>query len=285
MTGLERYDFTTGTALVTGAAGGIGGQLALGLAARGSNLVLLDRDAQRLEEVAATIRDRDPQVGVETHVIDVADRPALLELAARIAADHPELNLLVNNAGVALGGNFEHTTLDEFDWVMDINFRAPVALVHCLLPTLVANPGSHIVNMSSLFGIIAPAGQSAYSSSKFALRGFSDVLRTELAEHSVGVTVVHPGGIRTQIATSARIAAGAHAAEVESGIAAVQRLLRYPPERAAAEILSGVHRRRARVLVTPEAVVGDLAARLAPVRHAGLLDGVTRVMTRVTNLR
>jgi short-subunit dehydrogenase len=283
MTRLGRYDFATGTALVTGAAGGIGEQLALGLAARGTDLVLLDRDAPRLEE--ATIRDRHPQVGVETHVIDVADRPALLDLAAQIAEDHPRLNLLVNNAGVALGGNFEHTSLEEFDWVMDINFRAPVALVHCLLPTLMANPGSHIVNMSSLFGIIAPAGQSAYSSSKFALRGFSDVLRTELAEHSVGVTVVHPGGIRTQIATSARIAAGAPTDEVESGIAQVHRLLRYPPERAAAEILSGVHRRRARVLVTPEAVVGDLAARLAPVRHAGLLDGVTRAIARVTSLR
>ena len=103
MTRLERFDFTTGTALVTGAAGGIGEQLALGLAARGSDLVLLDRDAQRLDAVAAAIRDRDPGVGVETHVIDVADRPALLDLAARIAHDHPDLDLLVNNAGVALG--------------------------------------------------------------------------------------------------------------------------------------------------------------------------------------
>jgi len=277
---LERYDFGAGTALVTGAAGGIGEQLALGLAERGSDLVLLDRDADRLAAVSEAIRGRAGEIAVETHTIDVADRAALLALAGRIAAEHPDLTLLVNNAGVALGGLFEHMTLEEFDWVMDINFRAPVALTHALLPTLMANPGSHIVNMSSLFGIIAPAGQSAYSSSKFALRGFSEVLRTELADRAVGVTVVHPGGIRTAIASSARIAAGAPE-DVGHEIAKVDRLLRYPPEKAAAEILSGVQRREARVLVAPESVLGDLAARLAPVRHAGLLEGVTRVVGRV----
>jgi short-subunit dehydrogenase len=159
-----------------------------------------------------------------------------------------------------------------------------VALTHALLPTLMANPGSHIVNMSSLFGIIAPAGQSAYSSSKFALRGFSEVLRTELADRAVGVTVVHPGGIRTSIASSARIAAGAPE-DVGDEIAKLDRLLRYPPEKAAAEILAGVQRRQARVLVAPEAVLGDLAARVAPVRHAGLLEGVTKVVGRVVRLR
>jgi len=281
---LERYDFGAGTALVTGAAGGIGEQLALGLAERGSDLVLLDRDADRLAAVSDAIRGRAGEIAVETHTIDVADRVALLALAAQVAAEHPDLTLLVNNAGVALGGLFEHMTLEEFDWVMDINFRAPVALTHALLPTLMANPGSHIVNMSSLFGIIAPAGQSAYSSSKFALRGFSEVLRTELADRAVGVTVVHPGGIRTSIASSARIAAGAPE-DVGDEIAKVDRLLRYPPEKAAAEILSGVQRRQARVLVAPESVLGDLAARLAPVRHAGLLEGVTRVVSRVARLR
>ena len=280
MSRLGRYDFSVGTALVTGAAGGIGEQLALGLADRGSDLVLLDRDADRLAAVADAVRGRSGDVAVWTHTIDVADRVALLEFAEEVAAEHPDLTLLVNNAGVALGGSFEQMTLEEFDWVMNINFGAPVALTHALLPTLVANPGSHIVNMSSLFGIIAPAGQSAYSSSKFALRGFSEVLRIELAERAVGVTVVHPGGIRTSIASSARIAAGAPE-DVGDEIAKVDRLLRYPPEKAAAEILSGVQRRQARVLIAPEAVLGDLAARVAPVRHAGLLEGVTKVVGRV----
>jgi short-subunit dehydrogenase len=279
--GLPRFDFTAGTALVTGAAGGIGAQLAQGLARRGTDLVLLDVDAEGLASVREAVAGQAPGVDVSTHVVDVADRPALLDLAAAVAATHPDLHLLVNNAGVALGGMFEHLTLEEFDWVMDVNFHAPVALVHALLPTLVANRGSHIVNMSSLFGLITPAGQSAYSSSKFALRGFSEALRVELAPAGVGVTTVHPGGVRTSIATSARIAAAAPEHEIAPMLRQIDRLLRYPPEKAAEEILSGVASRRARVLVAPEAVLGDLAVRVAPTRYAGLLEGATKVVAQV----
>ncbi len=198
MSGLPEFDFTSGTALVTGAASGIGEQLAQGLAARGSALVLLDRDAEGLAEVAAQIGTAHPSLPVQTLVVDLADRAGLGEVARQLATDHPDLTLLVNNAGVALGGRFDQLTLEEFDWVMAVNFGAPVTLTHALLPLLKTHPGSHIVNVSSIFGIIGPAGQSAYSSSKFALRGFSEVLRAELAEDAVGVTVVHPGGIRTQ---------------------------------------------------------------------------------------
>jgi short-subunit dehydrogenase len=274
--GLPRFDFTAGTALVTGAAGGIGAQLALGLARRGSDLVLLDIDTDGLAAVREAVSAAG-SVDVSTHVVDVADRAALLELAGELAQTHPDLHLLVNNAGVALGGHFEHLTLEEFDWVMDVNFRAPVALVHALLPTLRATAGAHIVNMSSLFGLITPAGQSAYSSSKFALRGFSEVLRVELAPRAVGVTVVHPGGIRTGIAASARIADGAPDHEVAPMLRQFDRMLRYPADKAAAEILAGVQRRSARVLIAPEAVVGDLAVRVAPTRYAGLLHGATRL--------
>jgi short-subunit dehydrogenase len=278
--GLPRFDFTAGTALVTGAAGGIGAQLALGLARRGSDLVLIDIDAEGLAGVAAVLAEQAAEVAVSTHVVDLADRDVLLVVAGAVAAEHPDLHLLVNNAGVALGGQFEHLTLEEFDWVMDVNFRAPVALVHALLPTLRANTGAHIVNMSSLFGLITPAGQSAYSASKFALRGFSEVLRTELAPAGVGVTTVHPGGVRTSIATSARIAAGAPD-DVVPMLRQFDRLLRYPADRAAEEILAGVERRRARVLISPEAVLGDAAVRLAPTRYAGLLEGATKVVAQV----
>jgi short-subunit dehydrogenase len=275
--GLGRFDFTAGPALVTGAAGGIGEQLARGLAERGSGLVLVDRDADGLARVADAIQQARSTVTLETHVVDLVDRAGVLELGAHVARAHPDLHLLVNNAGVALAGDFEHVSLEEFEWVMDVNFRAPVALVHTLLPTLLANPGSHIVNMSSLFGIITPAGQSAYSSSKFALRGFSEVLRVELAPRAVGVTVVHPGGIRTGIAASARIADGAPDHEVAPMLRQFDRMLRYPADKAAAEILAGVQRRSARVLIAPEAVVGDLAVRVAPTRYAGLLHGATRL--------
>jgi short-subunit dehydrogenase len=278
--GLPRFDFTAGTALVTGAAGGIGAQLALGLARRGSDLVLLDIDTDGLAAVREAVSAAG-SVDVSTHVVDVADRAALLELAGELAQTHPDLHLLVNNAGVALGGHFEHLTLEEFDWVMDVNFRAPVALVHALLPTLRATAGAHIVNMSSLFGLITPAGQSAYSSSKFALRGFSEVLRAELGPAGVGVTTVHPGGVRTSIATSARIAAGAPADEVVPMLRQFDKLLRYPPDKAAEEILAGVAARKARVLISPEAVLGDAAVRLAPTRYTGLLEGATKVVAQV----
>jgi short-subunit dehydrogenase len=278
--GLPRFDFTAGTALVTGAAGGIGAQLALGLARRGSDLVLLDIDTDGLAAVREAVSAAG-SVDVSTHVVDVADRAALLELAGELAQTHPDLHLLVNNAGVALGGHFEHLTLEEFDWVMDVNFRAPVALVHALLPTLRATAGAHIVNMSSLFGLITPAGQSAYSSSKFALRGFSEVLRAELGPAGVGVTTVHPGGVRTSIATSARIAAGAPADEVVPMLRQFDKLLRYPPDKAAEEILAGVASRKARVLISPEAVLGDAAVRLAPTRYTGLLEGATKVVAQV----
>jgi short-subunit dehydrogenase len=242
---------------------------------RGSDLVLLDRDADRLDQVVRRIRAAHPAITVETEIVDLADRAATVAAAERIAAAHPRIGLLVNNAGVALAGAFEHLTVDEFEWVMDINFRAPLLLTHHLLPSLLAEPGSHLVNLSSLFGLIAPGGQTAYAASKFALRGLSQALRAELAVHGTGVTTVHPGGIRTRIAESARVAAGAPAGEFEQGRESFSKLLDYPPEKAAEEILRGVERRKARVLITPEARVLDVLARLLPAGHIALLAAAT----------
>ncbi len=115
--------------------------------------------------------------------------------------------LPVNSAGVALSGQFQQLTLEEFDWVLRVNFRAAVGLTHNLLPALLRSPGSHVVNVSSVYGLVTPRGQSAYVASKFALRGFSDVLRLELFDHGVGVTTVYPGGVRTRIAANSRRAA------------------------------------------------------------------------------
>ena len=222
----EPYRFAGRTAVLTGAASGIGEQLAHGLAVRGSHLVLLDRDVARLDQVAQRIRTTHPGITVEAVVVDLADRDAATAAARGIAEAHPRIGLLVNNAGVALGGNFEHLSLDDFEWVVDVNFRAPVLLTHHLLPALLAEPGSHVVNLSSLFGLIAPAGQTAYAASKFALRGFSQALRAELAEHGTGVTTVHPGGVRTRIAQSARMSAGVPAEELQLGRDSFDKLLR-----------------------------------------------------------
>jgi len=176
---------------------------------------------------------------------------------------------------VALAGTFQQTSLDEFEWVMDINFRAPVRLTHQLLPALLQSPGSHVVNVSSLFGLMTPRGQSAYSASKFALRGFSEVLRAELDRDRIGVTTVYPGGIRTHIADNARTASGLDAETDRSGRRGFQQLLTYPPERAAEEILTGVERRRARVLITRKTKIIDVLVRLLPTTYPRVLQRLT----------
>ena len=275
MTRLTPYRFAGRTAVLTGAAGGIGEQLAYGLAARGSHLVLVDVDESRLKPVADRIRDRHPGLTVETIVADLADRSAVEGVAARVLADHPAIGLLVNNAGIALGGRFDQITVAEFETVMNVNFRAPMLLTHALLPALTAQPGSHLVNVSSLFGLIAPAGQSAYAASKFALRGLSQVLHAELAENGVGVTTVHPGGVRTRIAESALVGSGVPADEIEPNRELFAKLLSYPPEKAAGEILDAVTRRKVRLLIAANAKVPDLLARLLPVGHAKVMAALT----------
>ena len=261
---MNPYAFAGGTAVVTGAASGIGEALAVQLADRGSSLVLVDRDEQRLTLVAERVRAAHRGLRVATHVADLSDDAQTASLAATLAAEHPETTLLANNAGVALGGRFDQVTLEEFDWVMAVNFRAVVRLTHALLPALEAHPGAHLVNVSSVFGIFAPAGQAAYSASKFAVRGFSEALRHELAENGVGVTVVHPGGIKTRIAESARTGSGVSVEEYERGRKQFATLLTMPPETAAAQIVAAIERRRPRLLIGWSAKVPDVLVRLMP---------------------
>jgi short-subunit dehydrogenase len=259
---MRPYDFGGGTAVVTGAASGIGAALAHALAARGSALVLLDRDAPRLDAVASAVRGTG--VTVDTLVVDLADDEATRAAGARLAAEHPGTTLLVNNAGVALGGRFDQVTLEEFDWLFAVNVRAVVRLTHALLPVLKAHPGAHLVNLSSVFGLVGPPGQVAYAASKFAVRGFSQALRAELLADGVGVTTVHPGGIRTRIAENARSGSGTDPDEVAAGRAQFARLLRIPPEQAAAQIVAGIEKRRGRVLIGASARVPDVLERLVP---------------------
>ncbi len=264
---MEPYRFAGRTAVVTGAASGIGEALAVQLAARGSDLVLVDRDEDRLGKVADRLRAVHPGLAVAAHVADLADEQQTDALAAMLAAEYPGTALLINNAGVALGGRFDQVTIEEFDWVMAVNFRAVVRLTHALLPVLKAHPGAHLVNVSSVFGIFAPAGQAAYAASKFAVRGFSEALRHELADDGVGVTVVHPGGVRTRIAESARTGSGISIEEYERGREQFVKLLRMPPEKAAAQIMAAVERRRPRLLIGWSATVPDVLVRLVPVSY------------------
>jgi short-subunit dehydrogenase len=265
---MPRYEFAGGVAVVTGAASGIGAALAVELARRGSRLVLLDRDSERLAKVAASL-------DAETVVVDLADGAATVAVGEQIRAAHPRLRLLVNNAGIALGGRFDQVTLAQYEQVIDVNFRAVVRLTHTLLPALRAEPGSHLVNVSSLFGLVAPAGQTAYAASKFAVRGFSEALRQELAGE-IGVTTVHPGGINTGIAESALVGVGVDPAEYEQEREIWARLLSIPPERAAAQIAAAIENRRPRVLIGASAKIPDVLARLLPTGWTRVYDAGQR---------
>jgi NAD(P)-dependent dehydrogenase (short-subunit alcohol dehydrogenase family) len=261
------FDFNGKTAVITGAAGGIGRALAFVLAAEGCHLALVDRRAEALAETVSALTNQG--LRLSTHELDVSDRAAVAALPAQVQALHGSIHLLVNNAGVALAGTFEMVTKEEFDWLFDINFHAVVALTRAFLPYLRAAPGgAHIVNLSSIFGIIAPAGQVAYSASKFAVRGFSMALAHELEGSGVGVSVVHPGGVATDIARHARLAAALpRDAALDERLKRANEKLTLPPVEAARIILRGVRRRQQRILVGGDARLIAWLERLAPVAH------------------
>jgi short-subunit dehydrogenase len=256
-------------ALVTGAGGGIGAALSLGLARRGARLALIDRDPEGLARTEAAVRalGRD----VSAHALDLTDADGIAALPEAVAARHGPLDLLVNNAGVALAGRFADVELADFDWLMDVNFRAVVRMTHAFLPILESRPAAQIVNLSSLYGIVAPPGQAAYAASKFAVRGFSEALRHEYAGTALGVSVVHPGGVATAIARSARAGPRLDPAEVARGKHAVERHLRLAPEAAAERILRGIVRREPRIVVGRDAAQVVMIQRLMPVRYWSLI--------------
>lgn len=267
-----RLAFEGRTALVTGAASGIGAALAEGLAERGAHLLLADIDKAGLERVAKTVSR--PGLTVRTEVLNLADRGAVETFATGLVKAGEPLHLLFNNAGVALGGTFDRVSEADFDWLMEINFHAPVRLTRALLPLMERSAPAQIVNTSSIFGIVSPPGQTAYSAAKFALRGFSNALRHELAATGSGVevSVVHPGGVATRIAESARMPADASNLEASEGRERARRLLVMPPPEAAGIILRGVERRKPRILVGRDAHAMALFERIWPVGYWSKLD-------------
>ena len=256
------FPMKDGVAVITGAGSGIGRALSLDLAERGSHLALADRNAESLHETAQRARQRG--IKVTEHVLDVADEGALTALPDAVVAEHGRATMLFNNAGVALAGTFEQTDLKDFEWLFDINFWGPVRLTKALLPVLRKQPAAHIVNISSLYGLIAPPGQTAYAAAKFAVRGFSESLRHELAGSNISLSVVHPGGVATSIAKSARIPDAVAATIDPARRARMEKLLSLPPEDAAAIILRGVETRAPRILVGSDAKRIDILQRIRP---------------------
>ena len=265
-------NFEGRVAAITGAGSGIGRALAEDLARRGAELALSDIDEAGLAETVG--RCEGLGVKVSSARVDVADRGAVDAWASQVVGDHSRANLIFNNAGVALGATIEAMSYDDFEWLMNINFWGVVHGTKAFLPHLKEAGEGHIVNMSSVFGLISVPSQSAYNAAKFAVRGFTDALRMELELDPCGVssTTVHPGGIKTNIVRNARMddSVAALAGDVDRARRDFDRIAVTKPARAARQILAAVQKDKRRVLVGPDAKVIDLLSR-AP---AGLYQNV-----------
>ena len=267
-------------AAVTGAAGGIGRALALELAARGADLALADRDEAGLASVAAEIGNKQK---VTTHRVDVGEPADITAFAQAAIAAHPSLNILINNAGVALMGQFGEIDQSQMEWLMNINFWGTVHATRAFLPHLATRPEAHIVNLSSIFGIIGPPGQTAYSASKFAVRGFSESLRHELqmAKSPVRLSVVHPGGVATNIARNSRV--GSLMTDNGRRVEAIERfnkVARTTPLQAAQRIIAGIERNEPRILIGSDARLMDLLQRFRPATYWAVMAKRIEKMTK-----
>ncbi|HEV3500351.1 MAG TPA: SDR family NAD(P)-dependent oxidoreductase [Bradyrhizobium sp.] len=253
-------------AAVTGAASGIGRALALELAARGCDLALADRDEAGLQAVAAEIAKAHSRK-VTIHRVDVAEPGQIAGFAQAAVAAHPGLNILVNNAGVGLLGQFNEIDQAQMDWLMNINFWGVVHATRAFLPHLARQREAHIVNLSSIFGIIAPPGQTAYAAAKFAVRGFSESLRHELqmAASPVRLSVVHPGGVATNIARNSRTGTGmTDNARRAQSIERFDAVAKTTPAAAALRIMAGIENNSPRILIGNDARYMDLLQRFRP---------------------
>jgi short-subunit dehydrogenase len=254
-----------GVAVVTGAGSGIGRALAHHLAREKMSLALADVDSAGLTETVEQLGSAS--ASLSCHLVDVADRSRMERFAAEVVERHGRVTLLMNVAGVAMHGTFEQLSLEEFDWLMKINFYGVLYGVSNFLPVLRKQERAHIVNVSSIYGIIAPAGQTAYCASKFAVRGFTEALMHELEGSSVSVSCVHPGGIRTPIAKRARVGVKSDPKARNVTLAMFDEVAVTSPEQAAARIVEGVKANEPRIIVGADAVRLDRMQRLMPVGY------------------
>ena len=259
-------------AAITGAGSGIGRALACELVGRGAELGLSDVDPSGLAETVELVAGRAAKV--TSHVVDVADREAVFSWADQVAEAHNRVNFIFNNAGVALVAPIAELGIEDFQWLMDINFWGVVHGTQAFLPHLKASGDGHVVNISSVFGLTAVPSQAAYNSAKFAVRGFTDALRIELETEPCGVsaTTVHPGGVKTNIVRNARL----HDRDRDEEADLFDQAARTSPAKAARQIADGVEKNRRRVLVGPDAVVFDVVSRLPAVVPQRLFGFVAR---------
>ena len=263
-------------AAVTGAGSGIGRGLAVALNRAGCGLELADINENALAETRALLER--PDLPCELRVLDVSDRGAMDTWSREVDSRYGHLDILVNNAGVALGGTAEENSIADVEWLMGINFWGVIYGCKAFLPLLHKSASAHLVNISSLFGIIAVPTQSAYNAAKFAVRGYTEALRQELWETSIHVCCVHPGGVKTNIARAARSGTGDAA---PPGFAdRFEEVASTTPEDAAAQILRAMERRRPRLLIGWDAKIATLISRLFPTSYPRIFSLLVGRQTR-----
>lgn len=268
-------NFDGRVAVITGAGSGIGRALALNLAHRGAHLAISDVDSEALVETLVQCE----KIGARTvsYELDVADRAAVHLHAEAVVSEFGRVNVVINNAGVALGADVLDMTWDDFEWVMNVDFWGVANGTKAFLPALIESGEGHLVNISSVFGLMGIPGQSAYNSAKFAVRGFTEALRQEMkiARHPVGVSCVHPGGIKTNIVANAR--GMDDLGDREQVERRFQQIAMTTPTRAAAVILAGVERDKPRILIGPDARGFDLIPRIVGPRYQDILAPLNRM--------
>ena len=274
-------DFVGKTVVITGAGSGIGRALAVRLARQGAFLALADVDPQGLETLMRSLTPACARL--KTYALDVSDRAAVYAFADQVQADFGHVDVVINNAGVALSQRVEDMDYADFEWVMNVNFWGVVYGTKAFLPYLHQAPRGCVVNISSVFGLIGVPTQSAYNASKFAVRGFTEALRLELTGTRVQAVCVHPGGIRTNIARNARIQATMDGTgNREAAISEFERIARTSPDEAAETILKRIQRGRERVLIGTDARLIDWMHRLLPEGYSRILRGLMELQGRAS---
>ena len=258
-------------AVVTGAASGIGRAVALAFAReRIAGVAVADVAEEGLNETAWLAAEHGAVVS--KHVTDVSKLDQVEKLAAEVIDKHGRVTHLVNNAGVALIGRFDQISIKDFEWLMNINFWGAVYGCKVFLPHLLEEPDAHIVNISSVFGLIAPPEQSAYCSSKFAVRGFTESLRHELADTNVSVTSVHPGGVLTNIVRNARVGEQTPGEWKDQGTKLFDKIAKTTPDQAAAEIINAIKTKNPRLLIGKDARAISHISRMFPKTYLRIIE-------------
>lgn len=260
---MKRLTLTGSTTVITGAASGMGAEIARLLAADGVHLALVDHNAEALETVAAGLRGTT----VTTHVVDLRDDDAVFAAVDEITSTHPHVNALITCAGSSMLGTLDQLTMEEMRWLTDVNLWGTVSITKALLPTLRRERAAHITHLASIYALAAPAGRIPYALSKYAVRGFSEALRHELEGSSVTVGAIYPAGVRTGIILHGRYAAAIDPAVAARAAAAQAAMYHTEPADAAAQIVRATERRRARTMVGREARLVDVLVRVAPAAY------------------